>query len=110
MEYVLLLLTKGAFWAIGLFGGATMLENTLENYIMEHCPQWAKGLVVPVISLVFAIVANMQGGLSWQEALTAALTIAASTTLIHNHPDLTTRDLPAAPATAEGLPEFKDLK
>ena len=93
-----------AMWVIGLAGGATMLENLLENYVMAHVPQWARGLVVPVISLGFAIYTGTTQGLGFWPSVTAALTLAGATTAIHNHPNLTSADLPPAPPTADGLP------
>lgn len=97
------LLLKVAVWSLSLFGGAAVLENTLENYLMEHLPPKLRGLVVPVVSLAFAIVANLYGGMAWPDALAGAFALAGATTTIHNHPDLTSA-LPQPPATADGVP------
>ncbi len=88
---------KLGLWAIGIFGGAHALENVLENYIMDHIPAKFKGLVVPVVSLVFAVVGGVQGGLSFGEALTAGLGLAGLTTRIHNDPATTSADLVPPP-------------
>src|SRR6478672_5721651 len=98
MEAILALILKLAVWGIGLFGGAATLENVLENYLMDHLPSWAKGLIVPVVSLAFAVVAGLYHGMSWDQALGAALGLAGLTTAIHNNPSLTTGELPPPPA------------
>lgn len=97
---------KALLWVVGLFGGMPALENLLENFVMDKMPQWAKPYVVPVISAVFAVIAGVQGGLSWPAAIAAALTLWGGTTAVHNSPTLTSADwaLPAPPATADGVP------
>jgi hypothetical protein len=104
MEALLPLLLKFAVWGLGLFGGAASLENLLENYLMDHLPTWAKGLVVPVVALTFGVVANVYNGMPLSQALAAALTLGGLTTAIHNHPDLTSGELPPPPADAAGVP------
>lgn len=86
-----------AGWAITLFGGATALENTLENFVMDKAPSWLKPLVAPILSLVFAVVANLYGGMPMDQALQGALALWGSTVFVHNHPTLTSAELPPPP-------------
>lgn len=104
------LILKALFGILGLFGGAAALENMLESYIMDRCPQWAKPMVVPVVSFVFAVVLAVSGGASWQDALSAGFALWGGAVALHNHPGTTSRDplaglpLPPPPAEADGVP------
>ncbi len=95
-----------AVWALGLFGGASVLENTLENYLMNQpwMPTWAKGLVVPVISTIGGVIASVYGGLPLDQAIAGALTLGGAATALHNHPDFTSAELPPPPVDALGVP------
>lgn len=102
-------LLKIGTWVLGLFGGASALENMLENYLMDKVPQNLKGFVVPVISFVFAVVSALYGGLPWEQAISAGFAVWGVTTTLHNHPATTSASwaLPPPPADALGVPGVK---
>lgn len=105
------LLIKALVGIIGLFGGASALENLLENYLMDKVPAWAKPMVVPVVAFIFTVVSAIYGGLPWDQALAAGFALWGGTVTLHNVPATTSRDtdpfLPAPPASADGLPDLK---
>lgn len=100
------LLVKALFGVLGLFGGAKALENMLENYLMSRVPQWAKPLVVPIVSFVFAVALNVHGGMAWDQALAAGFALWGGTAYIHDNPNTTSADwaLPNPPKEADGVP------
>lgn len=98
------LILKVALWVLTVAGGAVGLENFLENYLIDKVPAWAKGLVSPIVSAVFGIIMHLQAGLPFEQAMVAALGLHAGTTLVHNHPNLTSASWPTAPLDAAGVP------
>lgn len=102
-------IVKLLFGALGLFGGAHKLENLLENYVMDKVPAGFKGLVVPVISAVFAALAAWQGGVDPVTAFLAALGFAGYVDKVHNDPKTTSASwaLPPPPEDALGVPGVK---
>ncbi len=99
-------LVKMATWALALFGGAHKLENLLENYVMPKVPDAFKGLVVPVISALFAVIAAVHGGVAPLQAGLVALGFAGYVDKVHNSPTTTSADwaLPEPPADPLGVP------
>jgi hypothetical protein len=84
LETLLPLIMKFVLFVAGFFGGVAGLETTLENYIMDHVPQWAKGFVVPVFALLVGIATNIYGGMGVWLSVSAALATWGATVALHN--------------------------
>lgn len=97
MEAMLPLLLKLITWTLSLGGGAAVLENKLELYLMDHLPAWARGLVTPAIAAVGAYLAHTNLGISLPEAGAWGVFFNGLVELFHNMPATTSRDLPPIP-------------
>lgn len=88
-----------AIWVVGLFGGAKMVESTLENFLMNQpwMPQAAKKYVVPIGTLIGGVVAAIYGGMAPADAFMAAITVGGGVAAIHDHPAFTASELPGNP-------------
>lgn len=106
MEALLPFFFKALMALVGVFGGATALENMLENAVMSRVPVWVRWMVTPVVSFIFAIVTTMAAGGSFGMGLAAGLALWARTVNVHNDPKSTSADwaLPAPPEDALGIP------
>lgn len=76
----------------GVASGA-VLENFLEHAVMDHVPAKLRPYVPLVVGIILAVIANMQGGLSWKEAAYAAVITVGTAYAKH--------DLPATAAVSE---------
>lgn len=83
------------------FGGAALVENTIENYLASApwMPAWGKKLIVPAVTFVGAVTASIYGGMDPMAALATAAGFSGTVALLHNHPATTSADT-SIPASA----------